>query len=108
MARHVQPGLVQAEGLDVAGVVGVDLTHHLRKAHVALEIRRRNLQIRALLPRLPDGLPRLDPHALGQIVLRQHDAVARLRVAAHRQRNLSQFGIVHALHAGVKVVQIAV
>ena len=65
-------------------------------------------QLRALFPGLPDGLRRLDPKALGGLVFGQDDAVAALRVAAHRHRQVAQLRVVQQLGGGVKTVQIAV
>ena len=108
MTRHVQPRFVQSEGLDIVGVFGVDFAHHLRKAHVFWEIRRHDLQLRALLPCLPDGLAGGHAHPLGGHVFGQHDAVARVGIAADGHGKIAKRRIVDAFDAGVKIVQVAV
>ena len=105
---HVQPALVDAEGLYQVGVLvvnGVDLPRVLPVEPV---VGRQEQQLRALLPRLPDGLRRLDAEALGGVVLRQDDAVAGGGVPADGHGELFQLRPVQQLHRGVEAVQVAV
>ena len=66
------------------------------------------LQFRTLLPRLPDGLGRLDAIALGQFVFGEDDAVAAFRVAAYCHGHLFQFGTQDAFYRCIKAVAVTV
>ena len=104
----VQPALVDAEGLHQVGVLSIDLVDEPGELLVALAVGRQENQIRALLPRLPDGLRRLHAAALGRLVFSQDDALAAGGVAADRHRPLPQLRVGEKLHRGVKAVEIAV
>ena len=107
-ARHVQPALVDAEGLHQIGVVLVHTVDLLGKLPVHAVVGGKEHQVGTLPLGLPDGLRRLDLKFFGRLVFGQDDAVAALRVAAHRHRQMAQLRVVQKLHRCVKAVQIAV
>ena len=106
IAGHIQPVLVQPERLNIVAVILIDPPCHLGKAHIQREVRRYHHQLRALLPRLPQRLPRHQAVAGGNLVFRQDNSVAALCAAAHRHRLVSQLRAVQALHRGIKLVAI--
>ena len=107
-AGHVQPALVNAEGLHQIGEPVVYFVDAPGIFPVQLVVGRQQHQSRTLLPRLPDRLRRFDAPALGRFVLGQDDAVAGLGVAAHRHRHLPQRRFVQQLHRREKAVQVTV
>ena len=107
-AGDVQPALVDAEGLHQVGVLLVDLVDPAGEVPVLAVVGREKNQLGALFSGLPDGLGSLDSEGFGRLVLGQDDAVAALRVSAHRHRQVAQLRVVQQLHRGVEAVQIAV
>ena len=106
--RHVQPALVDAEGLHQIGVLIVDSVDPPGVLPVEPVVGRQEDQLRAFLPGLPDGLRRPDAEALGGVVLRQDDAVTGRGVPADGHGELFQFRVVQQLHGGVEAVQVTV
>lgn len=107
-AGDVQPALVDTEGLHQVGVFLIDPVDPVGEVPVLAVVGGEEDQVGALPPGLPDGLGGLDLEGLGGLVLGQDDAVAALRIAAHRHRQMAQLWVVQQLHRGVKAVQIAV
>ena len=107
-AGNVQPALVDAKGLHQIGVPLIDGVDPLGPQPVLVVVGGEEDEIGAFPPGLPDGLRRLDLEFLGRLVLGQDDAVAALRVAAHRHRLVLQLRLVPQLHRGVKAVEVAV
>ena len=89
-ARHVKEGLVDTILLDGVRVLLQDLDH--RPARVAVErvVRRDDDELRALPPRVHDGLAGLNMIFLRRNRLREDDPVALTLVAAHRTRNRAE------------------
>ena len=89
-ARHVEEGLVDAVLLDDVCVLLENLDH--RPARVAVErvVRRDDDELRALPPRVHDGLAGLNMIFLRRNRLREDDPVALTLVAAHRTRNRAE------------------
>ena len=106
-AAQVDPCLIQPEGFDAIGVFLIDPAHALAETDIEPVIRRHADQIRALLPRLPDGLPGLYAELLCNLVFGQHDAVAFLHAAAHRHGALTDGRRVQAFDAGIERIGVA-
>ena len=89
-ARHIEEGLVDAVLLDGVGVLLQDLDH--RPARVAVErvVRRDDDELRALPPRIYDGLTGLNMIFLRRNRLREDDPVTLTLVATHRTRNRAE------------------
>ena len=104
--REVEPALVEAERLHQVGVVVVDAPRQARIALVHVVARRHHDEPRALRARLPQRLARLHAGGLRLRALREHDAVARLLVAAHHQRPPAQLRALGLLHARVERVHV--
>src|SRR5699024_3888416 len=81
-ARHVQPVLVQAEGLYLVGVVLVDLPGYAADTDILVHVRREDHQIGTPLPGLPDGHARFHAIGLGDIICGEHNPVPLLLAAA--------------------------
>ena len=107
-AVDVQPALVQAEGLHLVGEAVVDFLGHAGILQVPLPVGRHQLQTWALAHGLPDGLRRLDAHALCQHVFGQDDAVAALLVPGHSHGHVLVLRREQCLHRGVEVVHVHV
>lgn len=107
-ARDVEPSLVGSEGLYAVGVIVVDLPGSPRHVHVEPVVRGHDDEAGACLPRLPQRHRGLDAGALGYEVLREHDAVARLLVAADDHGLAAQLGPCLALDLRVAAVYVAV
>ena len=107
-ATHVQPALVQSKGLHLVGVLEVELPHLMGELQIAIIPGRHYYQTRTAAPGLPDSLPGGHAKGFGLIALGQDDAMAQGGIPAHRHRLPPQSGVVQALRAGIKVVQIAV
>ncbi len=105
-AVHIQPALVQTEGLHPVGVVLVNLFGQLRKIGIALMMGRHQLEARALAHGLPDGLGGLHAFGLGKHIFRQYNAVAAFLVPGHGHGHVPVLGGVKGLDRGVKVVHI--
>ena len=89
-SSHIDPRLVQAEGLNPIRVIVVDHARELRVPLVRRVVRRHNNEIGAFLPRLPYGLGCLHASSLGLVRLREYDAVSLFRVACDRDRLAAQ------------------
>ena len=89
-AGDVQPALVDAEGLHQVGILAVDGVDLPAVLLIQPVMGRQGDEVGRLPLGLPDGLRRFHAQALGGLVLGQHDAVAGLRVAAHRHRHVTQ------------------
>ena len=107
-AGHIQPAFIDAEGLHQIGVVLVHPVDPPGKLPVHPVVGGKEHQVGALPFGLPNGLRRLDPELLGRLIFGQDDAMAALRVAAHRHGKMAQLRMVQQLHRGVKAIQIAV
>ena len=105
---HVQPALVNAEGLHQVGVLVVDLVDLPGVLVVQAVVRRQEHQAGALLFGLPDSLRRLDAIFFRGLVFGQNDAVAGRGVPADRRGDLPQIRVAQQLHRGVKAVQVTV
>ena len=103
----VNPRLVQPEGFHAVGILLVYPAHALAETDVERVVRRHADQVRALLPRLPDGLSGLHAGLPGQLVFGEHDAVTFLYAAAHRYGAMADGRRVQAFDAGVKRVGVA-
>lgn len=86
-ARHIEEGLVDAVLLDGVGVLLQDLDHRPARVTVERVVRRNDDELRALPPRVHDGLAGLNMIFLRRNRLRKDDPVALTLVAAHRTRN---------------------
>ena len=106
--RHVQPALIQAEGLHLVGVVLIDLPGIAADPDVLRHIRRQDHQIRTDLFGLPDGHAGFDPAWLCHIVGGEHDPVPLFLAAADSDRLSPQLRVALDLHGCVKSVDIAV
>ena len=89
-SSHIDPRLVQAEGLNPVCVIVVDHARELRVPLVRRVVRRHNNEIGTLLPRLPYGLGCLHANSLGLARLREDDAIPLFRVACDRDRLATQ------------------
>ena len=89
-ACHVEESLVDAVLLDGVRVLLENLDH--RPARVAVErvVRRDDDELRALPPRVYDGLAGLNMIFLRRNRLREDDPVALTLVATHRTRNRAE------------------
>ena len=101
-AAHIRPALIQAERLDLVGVVLQDLAHITAVPHILAVVRRHDEKVAAALLRLPDRHARLDAHPLGGVAGGQHDAVAVLLAAADGDAFAAQSGVFLHLNAGVE------
>ena len=106
--RHIQPALVDAEGLHQVCIPAVDLPGQAGVIPVLVMVGGQKQQGRALPPGLPNGLRRLYPLGLGRLVLGQDDPVAGRRVPADRHGLLPQLRVAQQLHRGIECVQITV
>ena len=106
--RHVQPALINAEGLHQVGVALIDTVDQLGIVAVLVMVGGEEDQVGTLFPCLPDGFGGLDLEVLGGLVLGQDDAVAGGGVAADRHRFLPQLRMLQQLYRGEKAVQITV
>lgn len=95
-------------GLDEVGVLAVELVDADGIFAVELVVRRQEHKAGALPARLPDRLRRLDAEALGGLVLREDNPVARGRVAAHGHWHIAQIRVAQQLHRGKKAVLVTV
>ena len=107
-AGHVQPALVDAEGLDLVGILGVDGVDAAAVLAVEVSGRADEGEVRAFFERLIDGFGRLDPVLFRLFVFGQDDAVPAGRVAAHRHGHVAQLGPVDAFDRGKVVVAVTV
>ena len=107
-AAHVQPTLVQPEGLHLVSVLEVEFPHLTGELQIAVIPGRHHHQAGTAASGLPDGLPGGHAKGFGLIALGQDDAMAQGGIPAHRHWLPPQSGVVQALHTGIKVVQIAV
>ena len=107
-AGDIQPAFVDAEGLHQIGVLPVDGVDPAGVVGVQAVVGRQQYQVGALLLGLPHRLRRLDAHPLGGLVLGQNDAVAGGGVAADGYRYVLQRRLVQQLHRREKAVQVAV
>ena len=107
-AGDVQPVFIQAEGLDLVGIVLINFPCHLAEADIFPHIRGQHDQMGTALSGLPDCHTGLDAIWLGNIVGGQHNAVPLLLAAAYRQRLVPQLRVALHLHRGVKTVLIHV
>ena len=87
---HVDPRLVQAEGLNPVRVIVVDHARELRVSLVRRVVRRHDDKAGAFPPRLPYGLGCLHASSLGLARLREDDAVPLFRIARDRDRLAAQ------------------
>ena len=104
---QVDPRLVQPEGFDAIGVFLIDPAHALAETDIEPVIRRYADQIRAFLPRLPDGFPGLYAELLCDLVFGQHDAMAFLHAAAYRHGTVANGRRVEAFDAGIERIGVA-
>ena len=65
---------------------------------------RQDDQVGRFLPGLPDGFRRFDAKLLGRFIFCQYNAVARVRIAAHRHRHILQCRIAQQLYRREKAV----
>ena len=86
-ARHIEEGLVDAVLLDGVRVLLQDFDHRPARVTVERVVRRDDDELRALPPRIHDGLAGLNMIFLRRNRLREDDPVALTLVAAHRARN---------------------
>ena len=107
-AGHVQPALVNAEGLYQVGKALVDLVDFFGIGLIQVVVGRQQHQHGAFLLGLPHRFRRLHATLLRGLVFGQNNAVPRLRVAAHRHGDFPQRGLVQQLHRGEEAVQVAV
>ena len=107
-AGHVQPALVDGEGLHQIGIALIDGVDLFGIVPVLPMMGAQQRQVRAFPAGLPDGLGGLHAERLGAFVLGQNDPVAGFRVPAYRDRGRPQLRMLQQLHRGVKAVQIAV
>ena len=107
-AGDVQPALIDAERLHQIGVLTVDGVDPAGVVGVQAVVGRQQYQVGALLFSLPYCLRRLDAHLLGGFVFGQNDAVAGGGVAADGHRYILQRRFFQQLYRGEKAVQIAV
>ena len=105
--REVNPVFIQPEGLHPGGILLVDAAHFAAEAHVEIEIRRHADQLRAFLLRLPDGFAGFDAVSLGDRVLGQDDAVARLHAAADGHGLIADLRRIQAFDGGIIAVCVA-
>ena len=96
-AAHVQPALVQPEGLHAVGIGDIDVPDRRGELQVAVVAGRDDHEVPAPLAGLPDGLPGLHAAPLGLLGLGQDNAVPRRGIAADRHRPAAQLRIVPAL-----------
>jgi hypothetical protein len=101
-ACHVQPVFVQAEGLDLVGVVLVDVPGQSADADILPHIRGEHHQVGTALLRLPDGHPRLNSERLSGVAGREDDAMAVLLAAAHRHGFVPQLRAALHLNGGIE------
>ena len=105
-AGHIQPALVDAERLDKVGILTVNGVDLARIAHIEVVMRAHKHEVRALFLRLVDGLRGDDALPLGKLVFGEDDAVAFLRLAADRHRDIPQRGVQHRLDRRKKSIQV--
>ena len=105
-AGDIQPAFINAKGLHLLGVTGVDGVDDLGPVGIFLMMGRHQHQIGALLFGLPDGLGGFHSKALCQLIFCQNDTMAALRVAADRHGNRLQFGALELLHRSIKAVAV--
>ena len=105
---HVQPALVDAEGLDEVGILIVDRVDAAGIVLVQGVMRRQQDEGGTFFLRLPDRLGGLDAEGLSALVLGEDDAVALLGVAADRDGHVPQLRTAEQLHAGKKAVEVTV
>ena len=103
----INPRLVQPEGFHTVGVLLIEPAHTPAETDVERVIRRHADQVRALLPRLPNGLPGLHAELLCDLVFGQHNAMTFLYAAAHRHGAMADGRRVQAFNAGVERVGVA-
>ena len=103
-AAHIRPTFIQAERLDLVGVVLQDLAHITAVPHILAVVRRHDEKVAAALLRLPDRHARLDAHPLGGVAGGQHDAVAVLLAAADGDAFAAQGGVFLHFDRGIKRV----
>ena len=69
-------------------------------------MRRNADELRTLLLRFPDRLPRLDAELLGKLILSEDDPVTFFRIAGYRDRKRTDRRIEEAFHRCKKTVEI--
>jgi len=92
----------------MVGVFGVDFGNELVVFHVQREVWRYRDKFWAYLPSFPDSHGGLNAHLFCDLVLREHDAVARFLIAAHDYGFIPQQWAVQQLHRSIKGVYVAV
>ena len=107
-AGHIQPALVNAEGLYQVGVFVVQGVDPVGVLPVEGVMRGQQHQTGTLLPGLPDGLRRLDAAAFGRLVLGQNDAVPGGGITAYRRGDVPQLRVAEQLHRGIEAVEVTV
>ena len=106
--RHVEPALIQAEGLDLVRIMRINLPHIAGESQILVIIRRDDHKARAGLPGFPEGGPGLHSPPLCYIVGCQYNAVPFLGISAHREGLTVVFRPVQHLDGGIEAVGIGV
>ena len=107
-ARHVQIRFVNRSRLHEIRIFAENGVHAAGYARVLVVMRRNEEDVWTFLPRLPDGVRRLDTRFLRQFVFRHDDAAAVFRVASDRHRYIPPFRMLYALAGSEKVVAVTV
>ena len=106
--RQYQPRLVHSVRINLSRKTGEYLPGLLCILGVLVIPRRYHHKIRALPSRHHRRLARSDSKSLGVLVFRQHDAVTKPRISAHRHGYLRQSRHIHRFHRCKIIIHITV
>ena len=102
----IQPGLVDAEALNLVGIIGKNLFHPAGKFVIERKIRRNNHKLRTFPPCLPQRLGSRHAVLFREIIFRQNDSVPAFFTAADRHRHLPRLRPVQHFNRRVKAVAV--